>query len=157
MARAVAGFLMMLVALASAPVNVQAETQSRTATKHVFAVTWQPGFCETRRTRAECADPKAAWRGSDWFSLHGLWQMRKSYCGIDAERVKALRKEKWTALPPLVLSDETRRRLDAAMPGTASGLDRHQWLRNGTCHAATAEDYYRRSLDMLDGFHRPEA
>ena len=151
MARAVAGFLMMmLAALAAAPLKAADETKSRTTTKHVFAVAWQPGFCQTRRTRVECTDPNAAWRGRDAFSLHGLWQMRKSYCGIDAERGKALRKAKWTALPPFVLSDETRRRLDVAMPGTVSGLDRHQWLRNGTCHAATAEDYYRRSLDMLD-------
>ena len=73
MARAVAGFLMMLVTLAAAPANADAETQSRTATKHVFAVAWQPGFCETQPDRRECRNQQQDRFDASHFALHGLW------------------------------------------------------------------------------------
>ena len=118
-------------------------------TRHVLALTWQPGFCLTRPTLAECV-PEGQGAVSARLSLHGLWQVRKSYCGIDAELKRRDRSGRWSDLPELVLAERTAKRLSVAMPGTASGLDRHQWLMNGTCHAATAEDYYGRSLDFLD-------
>jgi ribonuclease T2 len=123
------------------------------ATRHVLALGWQPGYCLVRPKIAECE--KAAGQGlAPRLGLHGLWQVKKSYCGIDAELKKRDRSRNWDDLPKLVLSDGTQARLAAAMPGVASGLDRHQWLMHGTCHAATAEDYYSRSLDMLDAVNR---
>ncbi|QRM56020.1 ribonuclease [Sinorhizobium sp. BG8] len=119
-------------------------------TRQVLSITWQPGFCETRRNRPECADNSAGTSESTGFSLHGLWQLKKGYCGIDAELKKRDSSGKWTELPPLTLSHATAKRLEVAMPGVKSGLDRHQWLRNGTCSATTAEAYYLRSLDLLD-------
>lgn len=119
-------------------------------TRHVLALTWQPGFCLTKPKNPECARPPEGAQREAGLSLHGLWQVKKSYCGIDAELKKRDRASKWTDLPQLVLSDETATRLAVAMPGVVAGLDRHQWLMNGTCHAATAEDYYTRSLEMLD-------
>ncbi|PTM92082.1 ribonuclease T2 family protein [Mycoplana dimorpha] len=118
------------------------------ATRHVLALTWQPGFCLTKPESPECRrHPKA---GAPRLSLHGLWQVRKSYCALDADLKKRDRSGKWTDLPQLSLSEGTAARLAEAMPGVASGLDRHQWLMNGACHAATAEAYYVRSLAMLD-------
>ncbi|MBD9372931.1 ribonuclease [Rhizobium sp. ARZ01] len=119
-------------------------------TRHVLALTWQPGFCLRKPKMPECAQWPEGAHEPTGLALHGLWQVKKSYCGIDAELKKRDRSNKWTDLPQLVLSEETATRLSVAMPGVASGLDRHQWLMNGTCHAATAEDYYVRSLEMLD-------
>lgn len=122
-------------------------------TRHVLALTWQPGFCLSKPALPECAgvaanaEPESA--PQHGLSLHGLWQVRKRYCGIDADLERADRSGRWADLPQLVLSEKTARRLAVAMPGVASGLDRHQWLMNGTCHAATAEDYFDRSLAML--------
>src|SRR5690606_25789828 len=45
-------------------------------------------------------------------------------------------------------------RLATAMPGRRSGLDRQQWLRNGSCLGLTADAYFSRSLDMLDAINR---
>lgn len=118
-------------------------------TRHVLALTWQPGFCLTRPALAECTEAGRQ-TAPGGLALHGLWQVRKSYCGIDAALKRRDRTGRWSDLPELVLAERTAKRLAAAMPGTASGLDRHQWLMNGTCHAATAEDYYGRSLDLLD-------
>lgn len=86
--------------------------------------------------------------------MHGLWRVKKTYCGIDADLKKQDREQEWTALPKLELSGGTAARLADAMPGVASGLDRHQWLMSGTCQAATPEDYFARSLDMLDVVER---
>lgn len=40
------------------------------------------------------------------------------------------------------------------MPGVKSGLDRHQWLRNGTCQTADAEDYFTLQLRLLEELNR---
>lgn len=149
MGRRVAIWILSVLAIAG-PANTEDREGAEAVTRHVLSVNWPAGFCATRPRRPECADPKARWRDAAAFSLHGLWQVRRSYCGVDEERRKALRAVKWTELPPLDLTVETRRRLDRAMPGAVSGLDRHQWTRNGICHGVTEEAYFRQSLDMLD-------
>lgn len=134
----------------AAPLPVEAPEG---ATRHVLALSWQPGYCMVRPNAAECE--KAAGQGlAPRLGLHGLWQVKKSYCGIDAELKKRDRSRNWDDLPKLVLSDGIEARLAAAMPGVASGLDRHQWLMHGTCHAATAEAYFSRALDMLEAVNR---
>lgn len=123
-------------------------------TRHVLALTWQPGFCRTRPDSPECASHPANGPAAARLTLHGLWQVKKSYCGIGADQKRQDRQRRWTELPALALSAETTARLAIAMPGVASGLDRHQWLMNGTCHAASAEAYYRRALAMLEAVER---
>lgn len=150
----VAGFalglgLASLAAAEEAPVDGgAAEDASRT--EYVLAVSWQPGFCETRPTRKECADQAAERFDATHFSLHGLWPLKKSYCGVEAELKTRDRKGDWLDLPKLTVADETAARLLVAMPGVKSGLDRHQWLRSGTCQAANAEDYFALQLRLLD-------
>ncbi|QFI67077.1 ribonuclease T2 [Sinorhizobium alkalisoli] len=119
-------------------------------TQYVLAVSWQPGFCETRPTRKECAEQAAERVDATHFSLHGLWPLRKSYCGVEAELKGRDRKGDWLDLPKLAMADETAARLLVAMPGVKSGLDRHQWLRSGTCQAENAEDYFALQLRLLD-------
>ncbi|MDR6756666.1 ribonuclease T2 [Mycoplana sp. BE70] len=146
-------FLFLAVAAPAAAVTLQGKPEDdggKSKTAHVLALTWQPGFCLTKPKAAECALPPKGAEEATRLSLHGLWRVKKSYCGIDADLKKLYRSSKWTDLPKLALSETTAIRLAAAMPGVASGLDRHQWMMNGTCHAATAEDYYARSLELLD-------
>ncbi|WEX86217.1 ribonuclease [Sinorhizobium garamanticum] len=119
-------------------------------TQYVLAVSWQPGFCETRPNRNECADQTADRYDATHFSLHGLWPLKKSYCGVEAELKARDRKGDWLELPKLAMSDETAARLLVAMPGVKSGLDRHQWLQSGTCQTAKAEDYFKQQLRLLD-------
>ncbi|MCZ4092115.1 ribonuclease T2 [Sinorhizobium psoraleae] len=129
------------------------ETEGATSsdrTQYVLAVSWQPGFCETRPTRKECVDQTADRFDATRFSLHGLWPLKKSYCGVEAELKARDRKGDWLDLPKLAMADETSARLLVAMPGVKSGLDRHQWLQSGTCQAAKAEDYFKLQLRLLD-------
>ena len=39
----------------------------------VLAVSWQPGFCETRPRLPECRSQKKSRYDATHFALHGLW------------------------------------------------------------------------------------
>lgn len=119
-------------------------------TEYILAVSWQPGFCETRPSRKECASQTTDRFDATHFSLHGLWPVKKSYCGVSADIKARAQKGNWLDLPQLAVAQETADRLMVAMPGTQSGLDRHQWLRSGTCQSGTAQDYFSMQLSFLD-------
>ncbi|HTO31815.1 MAG TPA: ribonuclease [Pararhizobium sp.] len=122
-------------------------------TQYILAVSWQPGFCETRPKRKECAGQTAERFDATHFSLHGLWPVKKSYCGVAADIRARDKKGSWLDLPQLAMAEDTAARLLVAMPGTQSGLDRHQWLRSGTCQGGTAQDYFALQLKFLDEFN----
>ncbi len=124
--------------------------RSKGRTEYILAVSWQPGFCETRPSRKECASQTADRFDATHFSLHGLWPLKKSYCGVAADIKARAKKGNWLDLPQLPVAKETADRLLIAMPGAQSGLDRHQWLRSGTCQRGTAQDYFAAQLAFLD-------
>ncbi|HEV7320197.1 MAG TPA: ribonuclease [Ensifer sp.] len=123
-------------------------------TEYVLAVSWQPGFCETRPERKECASQTAERFDATNFSLHGLWPLRKSYCGVAAEMRAKDRTGNWMELPKLGVADDMAARLLVAMPGVQSGLDRHQWLMSGTCQEGSVDDYFAVQLRMLEELNR---
>ncbi|WVT72027.1 ribonuclease [Sinorhizobium chiapasense] len=123
-------------------------------TEYVLAVSWQPGFCETRPQRKECESQTAERFDATNLSLHGLWPLRKSYCGVAADVRTKDRKGNWLDLPKLAMADDTAARLLIAMPGVQSGLDRHQWLRSGTCQGGSVDDYFSAQLRMLEELNR---
>ena len=43
----------------------------------------------------------------------------------------------------------TRAALAVAMPGARSSLERHEWLKHGTCYGADPEEYFRDALLLL--------
>lgn len=142
--------LIFVVSFLALTLPASAEEKAETGTDFVFAVSWQSGFCRTQPAREECRDLSGKRFDATHFALHGLWPVRKSYCGVAADIKARDRKGGWLELPKLALTDETADRLSVAMPGTRSGLDRHQWLRSGTCHGGTAQQYFSLQLRMLD-------
>lgn len=144
-------FLMIFSAGAQA-----AEQKAREAgrTRAVFSVSWQPGFCRTRPERLECKAETQDGFSAMHFTLHGLWPVGKSYCGIDAAVKAQDRKGKWLELPRPELANEAMVTLAAVMPGVQSGLDRHQWLRSGRCYSASAEAYFEGQMRYLDALNR---
>ena len=61
------------------------------------------------------------------------------------------RKRNWQALPEVDLDAATRAHLVTAMPGTQSFLDRHEWIRHGTCYGrGDPQTYFREALSLLD-------
>ncbi|MFC3075165.1 ribonuclease T2 family protein [Shinella pollutisoli] len=139
---------LLLPALPAAAQAARADAPA--ATRTVLSVSWQAGYCAARPKSRGCADFSAAASEARQFSLHSLWQPRRSYCGVEASLKQQARKGKWIDLPELALADGTKARLAAAMPAVRVGLDRQQWLRSGSCVAASPEAYYGRSLDLLD-------
>jgi ribonuclease T2 len=118
---------------------------------HVLAFSWQPAFCETQERKPECVSQTGDRFDATNFSLHGLWPQprRREYCGLD-DAVIALDKQDWNALPPVEISDATRAELEKVMPGVQSALDRHEWVKHGTCYkGGGAQAYYDHSLALM--------
>ncbi|MEK0085343.1 ribonuclease T2 family protein [Benzoatithermus flavus] len=138
--------LLACIAVAAAPA---ARPAGAPAARYVLAVSWQPAFCELNERRPECRDQTGERPDATRFSLHGLWPEAGEYCGVDPDLRRRDRPESWQLLPEVALSAETRRALEALMPGTRSGLDRHEWLRHGTCYGASAEEYFRASIRLV--------
>lgn len=129
---------------------VEAQAAERPA--FILAVSWQPAFCESHEGLPECRSQSPLRTDADHFSLHGLWPQPKEsvYCGVPGWQVAASQRGAWESLPPLALATATRHALDGAMPGAMSALDRHEWVKHGTCSGFDAETYYRISLRLLD-------
>jgi len=105
---------------------------------YTLALSWEPTFCEGKPAAPECASQSSNRFDASNLALHGLWPDRDGnashvygYCGADAAEQALDRPATWCRLPEPTLSAETRGALAAAMPGAASCLDRHEWVRHG--------------------------
>lgn len=120
-------------------------------TQYILAVNWQPAFCETSPRQPECRAQRPDSFEATNFTLHGLWPQPRdrAYCGVPNAERWASEDGDWHDLPPIRLPAELRRELDITMPGTRSGLDRHEWIKHGTCYGAPPEEYYADSLALM--------
>jgi ribonuclease T2 len=125
---------------------------SGVSTRNILAISWQPAFCEGLPNKPECRSQTADRPDAARFSLHGLWPQPRSrqYCGAAADLKNKDKSPDWKDLPAPELSEDTRRRLETAMPGTQSFLERHEWARHGTCYGESANDYFGETLALLD-------
>jgi ribonuclease T2 len=125
---------------------------ARAGDAHILALSWQPAFCETAERRPECREQTKDRADARQFSLHGLWPQPAShnYCGVADTVVEDDKSGRWHKLPIDYLPQELWNRLRIAMPGTRSGLHKHEWIKHGTCAAGNAQTYYARSLALVD-------
>lgn len=138
-----------------------APTPTRTQPKgpkpqYIFAVSWQPAFCEAHSNKPECRNQTADRFDASHFTLHGLWPQPRlnAYCGVGAADITADEDSDWNALPRVDLSASLRTALDQVMPGTRSQLERHEWTKHGTCYGATQEQYFTDALAMMTALNR---
>jgi ribonuclease T2 len=130
---------------------------------YLLALSWQPAFCAAHAAAAEC---KSAAMQAPHLVLHGLWpdwdvngdgkrnaaddfclsgeSNRKAMLDLDAQATG-----NWLALPAVQLSTASSGDLAEAMPGTAAGLERHEWWKHGTCSDLAAEDYFATAIALL--------
>ncbi len=119
--------------------------------QYVLCAIWQPAFCEPRPNRPECVSLTPERVDARQFSLHGLWPqpIGRAYCGIAAPDRQTAESGDWGHLPRPDLSTATRTQLERRMPGTAGGLERHEWAKHGSCYGTDAETYFRQALALL--------
>ena len=137
-------------------------TRASAEDSYLLALTWQQGFCvdEAHAAFAEC---KLAPKDTPRLVLHGLWpdwdvngdgkrNAGDDFCipGDDNRNsMMALDKGNWLKLPPMKLSQASSNDLAAAMPGTATGLDRHEWWKHGTCSKLPPDEYFAIAVALL--------
>jgi len=126
------------------------------SSQNILSLSWHNAFCETHRYKKECKRSVFSFGrpnyGDKHFVLHGLWPKPKNnlYCGVEKHYVILDKHKQWNRLPHLELSDETRKRLQKFMPGYASDLHKHEWIKHGTCYGANANRYYQDALNMVE-------
>lgn len=123
------------------------------APSFVLAASWQPAFCETRPSKPECGDQTEDRFDGTHFSLHGLWPQPRGveYCGVSAADKAADKAGRWDDIAALPIAADIREELDKVMPGTRSNLQRHEWVKHGSCYpGASVDEYFRASLMLME-------
>jgi ribonuclease T2 len=141
-----------LFAADGSPISSRHDDRTRQPS-FILAVSWQPAFCETRPEKSECKSQSAERFDASHFTLHGLWPQPGThvYCNVAPELVAADKDGRWNALPATQIDLKTRRELERVMPGTTSQLDRHEWIKHGTCFdGSTAQTYFSRAIALVD-------
>lgn len=121
------------------------------AENYVFSVSWEPAFCETHMSKPECQNETSSDFAASNFSLHGLWPQAVSYCGVSSTDKYNDTSGQWSLLPAVLLDASTRSWLDTDMPGTQSYLERHEWIKHGTCSGESQQSYFSTALSILYG------
>ncbi len=127
--------------------------------QYVLAASWQPAFCEARSRLPECRSQTSERYDAAHFSLHGLWPQPRSnaYCGVDQVEIRKDRQGRWRDLSWNRLDQDLWNRLRQVMPGTMSGLHKHEWVKHGTCYdGAGPENYFADALYLMDELNRSE-
>ena len=117
--------------------------------EYVLALSWQPAFCQGHQTKPECkAETESSFDATN-LTLHGLWPQDGEYCGVSAADQRLDKASRWQDLPAVQLAPETRTTLEEVMPGTRSALERHEWLRHGTCFGAPPDTYFGDAVRLV--------
>jgi ribonuclease T2 len=122
----------------------------------ILALSWHNAYCETHRNKRECqrslfALGKGKYREKH-FVLHGLWPQPRSrtYCNVERELVQLDKHGQWQYLPCLVMDTEVERRLEKVMPGYASGLHKHEWIKHGSCYGTDTAEYFEDAVRLTE-------
>ena len=115
-------------------------------------MSWQPAFCEGKPRKKECRTQTRNRYDAKHWSLHGLWPQPRNntYCGVSDIDKGIDRNKRWHLLEPIKLSQKTSQALAFTMPGMASNLHRHEWIKHGTCYGKDADAYYADSIYLTE-------
>ena len=119
-------------------------------------MSWHNAFCETHRYKKECKRSllpfeKGRYREKN-FVLHGLWPQprNKVYCNVEKDFVNADKHGQWRDLPCLAMDEEIDERLAKVMPGFASDLHKHEWVKHGTCYGTDPQEYFEDAVSLVE-------
>ena len=119
---------------------------------YLLAISWQPAFCQSHQSKLECETQTEDRYDATHLSLHGLWPQPRNnaYCNVSDKDKSIDRRNAWHLLDPLGLTEETFTDLLISMPGVASYLQRHEWIKHGTCYSDSPEVYYKDSMMLVN-------
>lgn len=135
------------------------QKKSTVSKQNLLALSWHNAFCETHRYKKECKRGIGSLLRSksheEQFVLHGLWPQprKKVYCNVDKELIHADKKRRWRDIPCLALDDDIEKKLAKVMPGFASDLHKHEWVKHGTCYGTDANTYYAEAISLVEQFN----
>ncbi|MDE1995149.1 MAG: ribonuclease T2 [Rhizobiaceae bacterium] len=144
------GVAVAILSMVVVATGADAQQSPRGRTSFILAASWEPAFCATSQRKAECKGMSADSFEAKNFSLHGLWPMRQEYCDVAADLQQADRSSDWSTLPEVQLSAGTKAALDKVMPGTQSGLERHEWIKHGSCVGLSADAYFGQAVKLIN-------
>ena len=104
----------------------------------VLALSWTAAFCETKPNKRECRGQTNKRYDAVNFALHGLWP-EPQFCS----RVR------YQNVP-----DKLWKAMRIAMPGTQSGLHKHEWEKHGTCYSEGPTRYYADAIRLTLAFNK---
>lgn len=113
------------------------KSTAKVSTDNLLCISWQNAFCEMNQQKRECRNIDLTSYATSHFTLHGLWPQPRSKVSCKGETKVWLEK-------PLY------QRLSQMMPGTQSGLHKHEWKKHGTCYGKSADKYFEDSLALLE-------
>src|SRR5690349_6185157 len=121
---------------------------------YTLALSWQPAFCEYNTRKPECGALDENDFAATNLTLHGLWPNADDgdhpfYCGVPASDRRVDETGDWCALPAPGIDQATESALAEAMPGSRSCLDRHEWIKHGTCSGLGGDAYFDMALHLL--------
>lgn len=136
--------------------NKKYKKKHKKSPQYLLALTWQPAFCEGRPRKKECRTQTTNRYDAKHWSLHGLWPQPRNntYCGVSDTDKGIDRNSRWHLLAPVKLSQKTAQALAFTMPGMASNLHRHEWIKHGTCYGKDAESYYADSIYLTEQINK---
>lgn len=132
--------------------NKRDKKKNKNNSQYLLALTWQPSFCEERPNKKECRTQTTNRYDAKHWSLHGLWPQPRNntYCNVSDIDKGIDRNSRWHLLEPVKLSQKTAQALAFTMPGMASNLHRHEWIKHGTCYGKNADTYYADSIYLTE-------
>jgi ribonuclease T2 len=126
------------------------------AKQNLLALSWHNAFCETHRYKKECKrsllSRSKTKKSEQSFVLHGLWPQPRSnsYCNVSSASKHLDKGRQWRDLPSLSLEPKTEEALAVVMPGYASSLHKHEWIKHGTCYGTEANKYYSDAISLIN-------
>ena len=135
------------------------QKQVTVSKQNLLALSWHNAFCETHRYKKECkrgfGSLLRSKKHDETFVLHGLWPQprNKAYCNVSRKNKILDKKRRWDKLPSLDLDEDLKIKLSIFMPGFASYLHRHEWLKHGTCYGTDASTYYENAISLVEQFN----
>ncbi len=148
--------------------------------QYVFAVSWQPGFCQTqydnkRPVPKECTLTSQA--KQNYLTIHGLWpslphslkvhlrasdpvsQWHRYGCAVKPLNYPQANSGAKCAAAALNLSPQTITALKTAMPGAGgqtSCLDQYEYAKHGVCFGFDQDDYFNAMVSLLHQLRNSE-